>query len=50
MTAVKVEACTNLANPLWQPIQTNLLLNAGSYFSDSDWNNYPFRFYRLTYP
>ena len=43
-----VEACTNLFNPVWQPIQTNTLTNGSSYFSDSQWTNYPGRFYRLS--
>jgi autotransporter-associated beta strand protein len=60
-----VEACTNLANPVWQPIRTNSIngyetngnpflnnpLNANPiYFSDSYWTNHPGRFYRLYWP
>ena len=60
-----VEACTNLANPLWQPLETNSInsfmtnsnpltrnpLGANPiYFSDSQWTNYPGRFYRLYWP
>jgi hypothetical protein len=48
---VVVEACVNLSNPVWQPLQTNTLTNSpagGSfYFSDSQWTNYPARFYRV---
>ncbi len=44
---VVVEACTNLANPDWQPVQTNTLTTGSAYFSDPEWTNYPNRFYRL---
>jgi hypothetical protein len=44
---VAVEACTNLANPAWQPVQTNTLMTGTAYFSDPQWTNYPNRFYRL---
>lgn len=47
---VVVEACTNLANPVWQPLQTNTLNNGSFYFSDSQWANYPIRYYRLSPP
>ena len=40
MTAV-VEACTNLANPSWTPLQTNTLTADALYFSDPDWMNHP---------
>jgi hypothetical protein len=49
MTLV-VEACTNLANPLWAPVGTNTLSGASFYFNDSQWTNYPARFYRLRWP
>ena len=45
---VVVEACTNLLNPVWQPIQTNTLMNSSVYFSDSQWTNYPSRYYRIS--
>jgi hypothetical protein len=44
---VVMEACTNLANPVWTPLQTLTLTNGSIYFSDSQWTNYPGRFYRL---
>jgi hypothetical protein len=44
---VVVEACTDLANPDWQPVQTNTLTTSSAYFSDSQWTNYPGRFYRV---
>jgi hypothetical protein len=47
---VVVEACTDLANPLWSPVGTNTLTSGSSYFSDPDWTNYPSRFYRLRSP
>jgi hypothetical protein len=47
---VVVEACTNLANPLWSPVSTNTLTGGSSYFSDPQWTNYPCRFYRLSSP
>ena len=46
-TVVVVEACTNLANPNWTPVGTNILTGGSSYFSDAQWTNYPGRFYRL---
>jgi len=47
MTVV-VEACTNLVNPSWFPVETNFLNNGSFYFRDSSWTNYPVRFYRLS--
>jgi hypothetical protein len=47
---IVVEACTNLANPLWFPVGTNTLTGGSSYFSDSQWTNYATRFYRLRSP
>jgi hypothetical protein len=49
MTVV-VETCTNLANPVWNPVATNTLTGGSSYFSDPQWTNYPGRFYRLRSP
>jgi hypothetical protein len=45
--AIVVEACTNLASPIWSPVGTNTLAGGSSYFSDPQWTNYPSRFYRL---
>jgi hypothetical protein len=52
---VVVEACTDLANPVWLPVGTNTLntfigTNGTSYFSDPQWTNYPARYYRLRSP
>jgi hypothetical protein len=38
-TAV-VEACTNVANPVWNTVATNTLTGGTAYFSDPDWTNY----------
>jgi hypothetical protein len=47
---IVVEACTDLANPTWFPLQTNTLIGVSFYFSDPQWTNYPARFYRLRSP
>ena len=47
---IVVEACTNLTNPVWQPVQTNTLTGGSSYFCDPQYTNYPGRFYRLSSP
>jgi len=47
---VVVEACTDLVNPTWFPVQTNTLTADSCYFSDPAWTNYPGRFYRLRSP
>ena len=47
---VAVDACTDLANPIWSPLQTNTLSADTLYFSDPEWTNYPARFYRLRSP
>jgi hypothetical protein len=44
---VVVEACTNLANPVWSPLNTNTLTDGWSYFSDPQCRNYQNRFYRV---
>jgi hypothetical protein len=47
---VVVEACTDLANPIWNPVATNTLTAGSSYFCDPQWTNYPSRYYRLRSP
>jgi hypothetical protein len=47
---IVVEACTNLASAIWSPVSSNTLNTfigtiGTSYFSDSQWTNYPGRFY-----
>jgi hypothetical protein len=46
---IVVEACTNLASPVWIPLQT-LTLSNSFYFSDPQWTNYFARFYGLGFP
>jgi hypothetical protein len=53
--SVMVEACDDLANPVWQPLKTNtFIVNFPSggwfYFSDPGWTNYPSRFYGIGFP
>jgi hypothetical protein len=46
---IVIQACTNLTNPFWIPVSTNTLDGNGiSSFSDSQWANYPSRFYRFS--
>jgi len=47
---VVVEASPSLVNPTWTPLTTNTLTSGSLYFSDSQWTNYPTRFYRLRWP
>jgi hypothetical protein len=49
-TTVIVEACANPANPIWTPLQTNILTSDLVYFSDPNWTNSPERFYRVRSP
>lgn len=50
LETIVIQACTNLANPVWVPLVTNDLGNGTYSFSDSAWTNYPARFYRIQYP
>ena len=47
---IVVEACTNLADPVWVPVDTNALDGDSTYFSDPAWADRPGCFYRLTLP
>lgn len=47
---VVVNACSNLTNPAWHPIQTIVLTNDTVRFSDPEWSKYPARFYVLGWP
>ncbi|HUD48733.1 MAG TPA: leucine-rich repeat domain-containing protein [Candidatus Baltobacteraceae bacterium] len=47
---VVVEACNDLSNPDWVPLQTLTLTGGSFYFSDPQWTNYPSRFYRISFP
>ena len=48
--SVVVEACTDLSNPVWLPLQTNFLANGSALFNDALSTNYPARFYRVRSP
>ena len=45
---IVVEACTNLASPVWTPLQT--LANGLFYFNEPLLTNSPGRFYRISSP
>lgn len=47
---IMLEACTNLGQNAWIPLQTSLLTNGSLYCSDPDWTNYPARLYRIRAP
>ena len=47
---IVVEACTNLANPVWIPISTNVLASGTSPYTDVSGTNNPSRFYRFAAP
>ncbi len=47
---IVVEACTNLANPLWTPLKTLTLTNGSFYFGEPVQTNVTSRFYRITFP
>jgi len=49
-STVVVEACTDQAAGVWTALQTNTIIGGSFYFADSDWANYPSRFYRLCSP
>jgi len=45
-----VAACTNLASPVWSPLQTVTLTNGTYYFSERFSTNTPARFYQVSMP
>jgi hypothetical protein len=47
---VRVEACTNLAQPDWVPVATNTIAAGVAHFSDPQWTHFRGRFYRLVGP
>jgi len=47
---IVVEACTDLANPLWSPLQTLTLTNGLVYFSEPLEVGYAARYYRISAP
>jgi hypothetical protein len=48
--SVVVEACTNLADPVWFPVATNTLTNGSFNFSEPLQTTSPGRFYRISSP
>jgi hypothetical protein len=44
---IVVQACANLAHPVWTILATDTLTSGSAYFSDPQWTNYPSRFYRV---
>jgi hypothetical protein len=48
--SVVVEACTNLADPVWFPVATNTLTNGSFHFSEPLQTNSSGRFYRISSP
>lgn len=49
-TTFVVEACTDLAAPLWTPVATNKIVAGQVHFLDEQWTNFPARFYRVRSP
>lgn len=47
---IVVEACTNLINAAWTPLQSCTLTNGLLYVADLAWTNYPNRTYRIRSP
>ena len=47
---IHIEACADLAHPVWSTVGTNRPKSGFSYFSDPQWTNSPTRFYRLRSP
>jgi hypothetical protein len=47
---IVVEACANLASPVWTPLQSLTLTNGLFYFSEPFQTHSPGRFYRISSP
>jgi uncharacterized repeat protein (TIGR03803 family) len=47
---VVIEATGDLTSSDWTPLQTNIISSDPLYFSDTEWTNYPHRFYRIVAP
>jgi hypothetical protein len=47
-----VDACNDLfrPNPIWSTVATNLMTRDWSCFTDPDWRDQPFRFFRFRQP
>lgn len=44
---VVIQACTELSNPVWTPLQSQVISNGAAYFSDTNTTAHPQRFYRV---
>jgi len=47
---IVVEACTNLASPVWISLTNATLTKGLFYFSDPQWTNHSVRYYRISSP
>lgn len=47
---IVIEACSNLAEGIWIPLQTNTLSSGALQFNDPGWTNHPSRIYRISGP
>lgn len=47
---IAVQACTNLANPIWIALTNATLTNGSYFFSDLQWTNHTARFYSIAFP
>jgi hypothetical protein len=45
-----IEACSNLGDPVWFPLQTCTLTNGSIFFTDPQWADQPSCFYRIRSP
>ncbi len=46
--AVRMQACTNLANPNWVNLSTGVISDGSCLFSDTNWTGLSQRYYRVT--
>jgi hypothetical protein len=47
---IVIEAATDLTNPVWIPVLTNVLTAGSQDFVDPEWTNSPSRLYRIRSP
>jgi BspA type Leucine rich repeat region (6 copies) len=47
---IVVQATTNLTNGTWTTLQSNVLAGTTANFTDTQWTNFPRRYYRLSTP
>jgi uncharacterized repeat protein (TIGR03803 family) len=45
-----IERSTSLFQPVWSPLQTNLVIGAPLHFSDTNFNQTPSAYYRIRSP